>query len=167
MQPASTLGVASVLLGAAGVVDAHVNPSGGMSMSAEVDSVVVRFARPGGQAAVARLDSTSLDELSLTTTEPVDHPSVDARPGTVVLDGGRIVACWKTGDFERGYRAVAQAFDASDGSPRGAPVVISPPGLDVIGTPRAVSVDGHRAVAAFEASTGEGFALFAVSIEAI
>jgi hypothetical protein len=165
MQPESTLGAASVLVGPATVVDAHVNPSGGMSMSAEGDSIVVRFARPGRQTAVARLESTSLDELSM-TTEPVDHLPVDAWPDPIVLDGGRFIVCWKTGNFERGYRAVAQTF-AADGSPWGSPVVISPPGLDVIGTPRAVKIDGHRAVATFEASTGEAFALFAVSLEPI
>jgi hypothetical protein len=166
MQPESTPGVASVLVGPASVVDAHVNPSQGMSISAEGDSIVIRFARRGRQAAAARLESTSLEAISM-TTDPDDHLPMHVRPGPIVLDGGRFIVCWKTGDFERGYRAVAQTFNAADGSPRGAPVVISPPGLDVIGTPRAVKIDGHRAVATFEASTGEAFALFAVSIEAI
>jgi hypothetical protein len=165
MQPESAQGVASVLVGPASVVDARVDPSGGTDMSLEGGSIVVRFARPGRHAAVARLDSTLL-EPSLTTTGAVDPSPVDTQPRPA-LDGGRFVACWKIGDFERGYRAVAQTFDATDGSPQGAPVVISPPGLDVIGTPRAVNIDGHRAVATFEASTGEAFALFAVSIETI
>jgi hypothetical protein len=54
-----------------------------------------------------------------------------------------------------------------DGSPQGSPIVISPPHLDVIGRPRAFQIDGHRAVATFEASTGGSLALFAVSIEVI
>jgi hypothetical protein len=166
MQPESTKGAASVRVGQSRVVDAHINPLVGVRMATEGDAIVVRFARPGRLTAVARLDSTSLDELSM-TTEAVDHSPVDTLPGPTVLDGGRFIVCWKTGDAERGYRAVAQAFNTADGSPQGSPVVISPPDLDVIGRPRAVQIDGHRAVATFEASTGRSFALFAVSIEVL
>jgi hypothetical protein len=166
MQPESTPGAASVRVGPARVVDAHINPLARVRMATEGDAIVVRFSRPGHMTAVARLDSTSFDELSM-TTEPVDHSPVDARPGPTVLGGGRFIVCWKTGDAEKGYRAVAQAFNTADGSPQGPPVVISPPDLDVIGTPRAIQFDGHRAVATFEASIGESFALFAVSIEVI
>jgi hypothetical protein len=166
MQPESMQGAASVLVGPARIVDAHVNPSVGVRMAAERDAIVVRFARPDRLTAVARLDSTSFDELSM-TTEPADPAPVDVRPDPIVLDGGRFIVCWKTGDFEWGYRAVAQAFSAVDGSPQGAPVVISPPGLDVIGMPRAIKIDGRRALATFEASSGGSFALYAVSLEAI
>jgi len=142
-------------------------PLGGGALATEGDAIVVRFARPGRLTAVARLDSTSLDELFHDDDEPVDPSPVDARPGPTVLEGGRFIVCWKMGDAERGYRALAQAFNTADGSPQGAPVVISPH-LPSTSSAAARAPDRrHRAVATFEASIGESFALFAVSIEVI
>jgi hypothetical protein len=54
----------------------------------------------------------------------------------ITLNDGGYVLCWTTGTIEQGRSALAQSF-AADGSPRGAPVVISRPDVDVMGTPRA------------------------------
>jgi hypothetical protein len=166
MQPESARGPASVALGPVMIVDTHVNPSVPVRIAVDGDEIVVRYGRRGRLTSVARLDSTTLGAIS-TTTESAD-PAPDDRTsdGPVVLDGDRIITCWRTGDVEWGYRAVVQELGAMDGTPRGQPVVLSPPDVDVIGTPRAIPVDGHRAVAAFEASTGESFTLFVVALEA-
>jgi hypothetical protein len=88
----------------------------------------------------------------------------DGRAARVVLQNGRFLVCWTRGTDEAGHRALAQAFD-QDGSPRGAPVVISPPGVDVVGPPRAISRDGHRVVATFNAWSGGAFEVREVALE--
>ena len=60
---------------------------------------------------------------------------------------------------------MAQVFDSADGSALGAPVEISAPDTDVVGTPRAASADGRRVVVTFTASSGHVFDLNAVSLE--
>ncbi len=168
MQPEAPLGPETLHVGRARIVDAHVNPTVGIKVSVDGDAIVVRFARPH-RGAEARLDANSLDVRSVTTEGVKIHPDpVRAERDRVTLDGGTFIECWnETGATESTARTIAQAFNASDGMARGEPVVVSPPGADVIGAPRAVKIDGRHAVVTFEADTGGAFALFATSIESI
>jgi hypothetical protein len=81
----------------------------------------------------------------------------------VELDGARFVVCWTRGSVETGHRALAQTFDL-DGTPRGAPAVISPPGMDVVGAPRAVTTDGRHVVATFDGWSGGDYERVAVEL---
>jgi hypothetical protein len=167
MQPETQGNAGPIHVGLARVVDARVNAAVGIHVAADGDAIVVRFAHPR-QGAEVRLDATSLDVRSVTEGIEVKHTSVTAPPDRVALDGGTFIVCWnERGDSESPDRAVAQASDAADGLPRGVPVVVSPPELDVIGTPRAIKVDGHRAVVMFVADSGGSFALYAVPVESI
>jgi hypothetical protein len=87
-------------------------------------------------------------------------------PQTVALADGSAAVLWTEGTTEWGRRAMAQSFEV-DGSPRGAPVVVSTPEMDVIGTPVGLAVDGHRVVATFYAAEGDEFDLVAVSIDGL
>jgi hypothetical protein len=79
------------------------------------------------------------------------------------LDGARFVVCWTRGSVETGHRALAQTFDL-DGTPRGAPAVISPPGMDVVGAPRVVTTDGRHVVATFDGWSGRDYERVAVEL---
>jgi len=155
----------SVKIGEAHVVDGRVNPQMPVLMSSRGSEIAVGFGRPGHVAAVATLDGSSLQPLSL-----LQHPSVDAAtaPEThavrVELESGRFVLCWTRGSLDWGHRALAQAFDR-DGSPRGAPVAISAPDADVMGQLRAITPDGQRVIATFVAISRNAFELIAVPIE--
>jgi hypothetical protein len=168
MQPETPLSAGAIHVGLARVVDARVNAAVGVHVAADGDAVVVRFAHPR-QGAEVRLDSTSLDVRSVTTDGiKVGHSTVNVQPDRVALDGGTFIVCWnEREDAESPDHAVVQASNAADGLPRGAPVVISPPDVDVIGTPRAVKIDGHHAVVMFVADTGGSFALYAVAVDSI
>jgi hypothetical protein len=91
-------------------------------------------------------------------------PLGDAQASRVQLDGGRFIVCWTRGSVEEGRRALAQAFKA-DGLPLGAPVVISPPNVDVVGRPTAIAMDGQHAMATFAAASDSSMQLLAVPIE--
>jgi hypothetical protein len=80
------------------------------------------------------------------------------------LEGGSFVVCWTRGSIEEGRRALAQAFKA-DGSPLGAPVVISPPDVDVVGAPNVVATDAQHVVTTFAAASETSMDLLAVPIE--
>jgi len=156
--------VPSVIVGEARVVDAKVNPVVQVRASTEGDGVMLRFGRPGHAEAVARLDPESLHLVSVEENgerEAASRPSPDA--ARVQLDGGRFIVCWKRGDAESGYRALAQEFKG-DGTPVGAPAVISPPDVDVMGVPQVVTTDGRHVVATFAVSSGGAFQLLAVPI---
>lgn len=157
-------GVSSVRIGEAHVVDTRVNPLMPVRVSFDGNDVVVNFARIGRSGAVARLDASSLQPLSLQPHGSEDRSAHSAEPERVVLDGGRFVVCWTRGSVEWGHRALVQAFNA-DSSPRGAPVVISPPNVDVIGAPRAITTDGRHIVATFAGASGNSFQVMAVPIE--
>jgi hypothetical protein len=58
---------------------------------------------------------------------------------------------------------LAQAFKAN-GSPLGAPVVISPANVDIVGTPQVIATDGQRVVATFAATSENSTELFAVPL---
>ena len=91
-------------------------------------------------------------------------PLQTSHASRVDLDGGRFVVCWTRGGVEEGRRALAQAFKG-DGSPLGAPIVISPPGVDVVEMPRAVATDGNHVVATFAAASDRSVDILAVLIE--
>jgi hypothetical protein len=92
------------------------------------------------------------------------YPTLPLRTGhasRVQLEGGRFVVCWTRGTIEGARRALAQAFKA-DGSPLGAPVVISPANLDVVGAPQVIATEGQHVVARFAAASANSTELFAV-----
>jgi hypothetical protein len=97
----------------------------------------------------------------------LDQPAgATKRSQSVVLPDGSAMVVWTEGSIEWGRRAMAQAFEG-DGSPRGAPVVVSSPTMDVIGQPLGLVVDDHRVVATFYAAEGDEFELVAVSIDGL
>jgi hypothetical protein len=128
------------------------------NVGAERDfSGVARRSPPSLQAGEARVLDTRVN--------PMAYERVATRGATrVTLAGGRFVVFWTRGSLEWGRRALAQAYN-QDGSPRGAPVVISPPDADVMVAPRAVTTDGRHIVATFVAATGGSFELLSVPIE--
>jgi len=158
---------AGVRAGAARVVDSRVNPQVPVRLTVEGEEVAVRFGHSRTGGAVAHLDRTSLAPVSpeseLPSERPVARSSETAR---VVFSDGRFIVCWKSGDFERGYRVMAQAWTGG-GEPIGAPVAISPADSDVLGAPQVVSLDGGRSVATF-ATFAEGRAeLLAVPLQVL
>jgi hypothetical protein len=96
-------------------------------------------------------------------TRPASGAGVEGPAARVELDGARFVVCWTRGSVETGHRALAQTFDL-DGTPRGAPAVISPPGMDVVGAPHAVTSDGRHVVATFDGWSGGGYERVAVEL---
>lgn len=173
MQPESTQELASVEVGPGRVLDEDVDPMDGVSLAKSEDSVVARFSPPRGPAENERLDPKSLEIISQSRQEDARKglertPAPPTQPLRVVVDGGRhVVVLWKEGDGEHGYRAMAQAFNSSDHSPRGAPAAVSPLGADVAGPLNAIKVDDHRVLVAFAASTANGgFAAYAVPVAA-
>ena len=155
----------SVRVGEARVVDARVNPRVPVGLTSANGEISVRFGRPGRIAAVAALDTSSLKALSFEQHESPEMATAPAMQiARVELEGGRFVLCWTRGSLELGRRALVQAFN-QDGSPRGAPVAISAPDVDVMGPLQAITADGRRVIATFVASSGNAFELMAVPIE--
>jgi hypothetical protein len=149
-------------------------------IAASKDAIVARFSTPGPaeserpdpvpvdiiappQPAVA---GATVDGESAPQTVPLGAAPPQTEPVRVAVDGGRhVIALWKEGDAEHGYRLMARAFNSIDDSPRGAPVAVSPVGADVAGPLNAVRLDSHRVIAAFAASTADGaFAAYAVPL---
>lgn len=89
----------------------------------------------------------------------------DATATRVELDRGRFIVGWTRGSSGGGRRALAQVFRV-DGSPLGAPVVISPPDVDVVGGVTMASTSGQQAMATFVVASGNAFELVKVSVEA-
>lgn len=154
----------SVRVGDAQVVASQIDPRTPVGVTAEGEDLVVHFARPRRPDAVSRVDAASLKPLSEDQGDGPGRQPGAAGSNRIVLDDGHFVVLWTRGSAEWGYRALAQSFNAS-GSPLGAPVVISPPSVDVIGLPSAVTTDGRHVVATFAASTGTSFDVLAVSID--
>ncbi|HXN32778.1 MAG TPA: hypothetical protein VN894_12985 [Polyangiaceae bacterium] len=155
----------SVRVGEAHVVDARVNAGAPVRLSSEDGEIVVAFGRSNHVSALARVDASSLQLLSLQPEELPEAPSAAERQAErIELEGGRFVLCWTRGSLEWGRRALAQAFN-QDGSPRGAPVVISAPDVDVMGALHAITTDGRRVIATFVAASSNRFELMAVPIE--
>ncbi len=95
---------------------------------------------------------------------PMEMPR-ESSPARVPVDGGRFVLLWTRGTMEQGHRVLAQEL-AANGTPRGEPVTISSPDVDVVGAPRAISTDGRHVTASFVAASERGFALMAVPLDA-
>jgi hypothetical protein len=96
-------------------------------------------------------------------THPASGAGAEGPASRIELDGARFVVCWTRGSVEKGHRALAQTFDL-DGTPRGAPAVISPPGMDVVGAPRALTTDGRHVVATFDGWSGGDYERVAVEL---
>jgi hypothetical protein len=158
-------GEAAVQVGESRVIDARVDPLAPVGMTSGGGTIDVSYERVGRVRSVERIDAGSLARTSSDADRPVNvaaaGPTGDAR---VVLEGGRFVMVWKRGTLEWGHRAMAQEFNA-DGSSRGAPVVISPPDVDVVGSLQALTTDGRHVVVTFAESSAKGFKLVAVPIE--
>jgi hypothetical protein len=158
---------AGVRVGAARVVDAHVNPQVPVRLTIEGEQIAVRFGHSRSVGAIAHLDRRSLDPVrpeSHMPAEPPEAPSTEAV--RAALTNGRFIVCWKSGDFEQGYRIMAQAWSGS-GEALGAPVTISPIDADVLGTPQVVSLDRGRAVVTFATLANDRAELLAVSLQAL
>jgi hypothetical protein len=154
----------SVLVGDARVVDSKVNPLVPVQASTEGNEVTLRFGRPRHDRGVARLEASSFELVSVKEPTDDDDSRAPEQAARVLLDDGHFIVCWKRGNAESGYRALAQAYK-QDGTPVGAPTVISPPNMDVVGMPQMVSTDGHHVIATFAAGSEGSFALLAVPIE--
>lgn len=156
--------VPSMRIGDARLVGSHVDPMGPLQVSSEPGGVAIRYTGPGRSRLEARLAPASLERISA-VEEPTAKEEAPSRDATrVLLDNGHFVVFWTRGSVETGYRALAQAF-RQDGSPCGAPVVISPSDLDVVGAPRAVATDGSHIVATFAGSVDGSFQVLAVPLE--
>jgi hypothetical protein len=153
----------SVVVGEARVVDARVNPLVPVQADADGNAVTLRFGKPGRAAAVASVDPASLEVVSVRAPREGEG-AAPAGAKRVTLEGGRFIVCWKRGDTERGYRALAQTYKP-DGTPVGAPIVISPPDVDVMGVPQAATTDGRHVVATFAVASDDKFELMAVGLE--
>jgi hypothetical protein len=153
----------SVRAGEVRVVGSRINPLRPVTVATDGNEVAVAFARQGRIAAVARLDARSLAPRS------VDEERSDAAPAAegdtrVDLEDGSFALCWVRGDDESGHRALVQTFHRN-GVPRGAPVVLSPADVDVVGAPRAVTTDGFHLVVTFAAATQNTFEVLAVPVD--
>jgi hypothetical protein len=154
----------SMVVGDARVVDARVNPLVPVQASAEGDAVTLRFGRPRHATGVARLHASSFELVAVDGATAGGDATSLPQTSRVLLDGGRFIVCWKHGDAERGYQALAQVFE-QDGAPAGAPAVISPPDVDVVGAPQVLTTDGRHVLATFAAAADSAFELLAVPIE--
>jgi hypothetical protein len=132
-------------------------------------NVTVTFALRQREGATIALNPTSLEQTAVaayTYSEYVKRatpPFLGVDPSRVILASGGSVSCWT--DSESG-RVLAQAF-AADGTWIGSPIAVSPEGMEVFGAPLVLAVDTHRVVAAFFASTEDGFELVATSFEPV
>jgi hypothetical protein len=154
-----------VRVGEIRVVDGRINPLVPVHTTIEGDVISVRYAHPRTAGALAHLDSQSLTPVAPEEQVAAERPTSPATGAVrVVLHRGRFIECWRQGNSEQGYRLMAQAWTAA-GQRIGQPVPISPPEADVMVAPQMVSLDGERVVATFVATSGERFALLAVSLE--
>jgi hypothetical protein len=114
----------------------------------------------------ARRPNPSLNVGEVQVVDSRVHPPLPLRREAkrVQLEGGRFVVCWLRGSPEEGRRALAQSFKP-DGSPLGAPVVISPPNVDVQTAPQTTATDGQHVVATFVAASERFTELLAVPLE--
>jgi hypothetical protein len=161
---AAALDAPSVLVGETRVLDGRVNPLAPLRLALKDGAIAVSFVH-AGRRANQEIDPDSLERRSVESDEPSHETEASSTSvQRIVLDGGRFLVCWTSGNFEWGHRAMAQMFNTSDGSPRGGPVAISPSNADVIGPPRAITSDGNRVVAMFSAMSGSSFQLMAVPI---
>ena len=160
-------GISPLRVGEARVLDTHINPMVPVHVVSDGSSIAVRFGKAGAgrREALARLDPGSLQLLSRQESRRSEEPAAPSTVGRrVELDDGRYLVSFAQTSPNGGRYAVAQV-ERADGSPLGAPVVLSPIDADVFGAPLAVSTDGQRVVVTFAATSGESFELRAVSLE--
>src|SRR5580658_3467342 len=113
---------AYVRVGAPRVVDAHVNPQVPIRLTIEGEQIAVRFGHSRSVGAIAHLDRRSLDPVRPESHMPAERPLAPSTEAVrAALTDGRFIVCWKSGDFEQGYRIMAQAWSGS-GEALGAPV---------------------------------------------
>lgn len=156
---------ASMHVGEARIMDTRVNPLAPVGVASDGATIALSYSRGRQSRTVTRMDSESLRVVSSKPSGSSDDSTGSTQTSArVELEGGRFVLVWKRGSVEWGYRALAQEFRA-DGSPLGAPVVISPPDVDVMGSPQAVSTDGRNLVATFTGASEKSIELVAVPIE--
>jgi hypothetical protein len=152
--------------GALTILDSSVDPLAPVDSSPLGHRIAVTFGRRG-TGVVALVDPGSAKEYS---REPAGYrtsaKAASMTPQAVTLDSGRQIVCWTDGNFEDGYRALAQEFTA-DGVMHGAPIVVSPADADVMGAPHVATVDGRHAVVTFVASIAGQYKLVAVPLEGI
>jgi hypothetical protein len=162
----------SMHVGTAQVMDTRVNPLAPIGLTAHGSTIAVSYGGPRRSRALAHVDAESLRPVAqaegVTSSQPDGAARVAAAPkplpARVELDGGHFVLVWKRGSAEEGYRALAQEF-AANGNAVGAPAVISPPNVDVMGSPQAIATDGRHVVATFAAVSENAFELMAVPSE--
>jgi hypothetical protein len=157
----------SLSVGTPRLLSAQVNPMLPIGTRASGGIIAVTFARRGQRGSVLAVDPDTLCTRSSTDyayASKTALPAADTQRVTLA-DGGSVLL-WTEGSAESGRRAMAQSF-AARGTPRSAPVVLSPAGMDVFGTPRAATIDGHHVVATLSATEGKAFELVAVPIEAL
>jgi hypothetical protein len=158
---------AGLRVGETQLVDGHVNPMVPVRLTVDGGEIAVRFARPRAGGALAHLNPTSLAPVSLETAAPAERPAMPSSGAArTVLANGRFIVCWKSGDAERGYRLMAQAWTGG-GSPIGRPVVVSSSDVDVLGAPQVAALEGERAVATYSVMNGDRAELLAVSLEVL
>jgi hypothetical protein len=158
---------AGVRVGATQLVDGHVNPMVPVRLMVESGEIAVRFGHPRAGGALAHLNPTSLAPVSPETTAPAERPEMPSFEAVrAVLANGRFIVCWKSGDAERGYRLMAQAWTGG-GSPIGHPVALSSSDVDVLGAPQVAALDGDRAVATYSVMNGDRAELLAVSLQVL
>ena len=160
---AAGLGLPSVRVGEARVLDAMVNPLVPVRLGLDGGEIAVSFAHLRGTAH-EQIDPESL-EIRGRSEEPMEPAAPATSVQRIPLDHGRVLVCWTSGSLEWGHRVMAQMFNSSDGTPRGVPVAVSPANADVVGRRRAITSDGNRVVALFSATNGSSFQLVAVPIE--
>ncbi|HXX68894.1 MAG TPA: hypothetical protein VEK07_17030 [Polyangiaceae bacterium] len=163
----------TIRVGEAHVMATRLNPLARIGLASQGGAIAVSYEPPGRARTVALVDAESLQPApqpeGLTSPQPdgartVSNTPDAATPARVALEGGRFVLVWKRGSADWGYRALAQEF-ASNGTALGVPVPISPPNVDVMGMPQAVTTDGRHVVATFAGATDRSVELMAVPIE--
>jgi hypothetical protein len=155
----------SLRIGGSTLIDARLSPLVPVDVKSDGVAINVRFGERGRTQAAASLDPLTGRVLSRATGGR-SEPAQNAEWGTtrVTLEGGRSIVCWTEQSADGGRRAMARLW-AADGHPLGSPVAISSPEADVLGTPRAASVDGRHAVVTFASTSGGSFELRAVALE--
>jgi len=149
------------------VVDTRVHPLVPVRTAVDDDGISIHHGRPRKEGVLARLRFDSLSPISPEARVASEAPSPPSTDRTrVAFEGGRFVECFLWGSRDEGFQLMAQEWTAY-GSRMGSAVPISPPDADVIAVPQLVSIDGRHAIAAFVATSGERFELFAVSLEVL
>lgn len=166
---ATAIATPAIRAGEVRVVSRRVNLQEPLRLGAANGNVTITFARRQYEGATVTLNATSLEQGAVTAYTFPEHarratPAFFALdPSRVSLPNGGSVSCWT--DNESG-RVLAQAFDA-EGRGLGAPIAASPEGMEVFGAPQVIAADGRHVVAAFFASTEDGFELVAASLEQV